>query len=262
MRFCTLFSGSSGNSIFISSGNTRLLLDAGYSGRTIASALDSIGEDPAKLTAILVSHEHQDHAHGVGVLSRRYDLPVYASGGTWKGMASRIGKIETGNIRRFCAGEEFQIGDIGVRSFGIPHDACEPAAFSFFADDRKVTVATDIGHANPQLLSFLDHSDLLLIESNHDIEMLKNGSYTWVLKNRILGKYGHLSNEAAAGIATHAVRGGTRQFILGHLSEENNLPKLALETVTAGLAAEGCVEGKDYSISVAARYACGDLITL
>lgn len=253
MKFCALFSGSSGNAIFIRSGKTGILLDAGLSGKSIVQALLSIDENPADMSAILVSHEHSDHCKGVGILSRRFNVPVYASGGTWKGMARSIGPVEDSCRCVFSADTCFGIGDIEVSSFGIPHDACEPTGFSFLAENSKVTVATDIGHLSKRLLKQLEGSDVLLIEANHDVDMLTTGSYPWPLKERILGNYGHLSNELAGDAVVHAANSGTRHFFLGHLSAENNTPAKALAAVKDKIAQSGCRE-RDLSLVLADRH--------
>lgn len=249
IRFCSLFSGSSGNSIFIASGSTRLLIDAGLSAKRITQALNSIGEKPEELSAILISHEHSDHVKGAGIISRKYNVPIYANSGTWSAMEMPIGPVDSSNKLLFETGCDFYIGDINVKTFAIPHDASEPVGFNFFIDGKKVTTATDIGHIDDELLCCLENSELILLESNHDIEMLKVGPYPWHLKKRILGDSGHLSNEKAGEVIAYLIEKGTRRFLLGHLSRENNFPELAYQTVkniicekTAGLECEIMLE--------------------
>ncbi|MDP4094051.1 MAG: MBL fold metallo-hydrolase [Bacillota bacterium] len=231
IKFCSLFSGSSGNSIFISSGETKLLVDAGLSAKKIKAALGSIGEEPGNLSAVLISHEHSDHTKGAGIMSRMFNLPVYANENTWKAMETEIGPVDSENRMYFETSEGFDIGDIHVKAFHIPHDASEPVGFNFFIEGKKVTTATDIGHINDELLSCLEESELLLLESNHDVEMLKVGPYPWNLKKRIMGDRGHLSNETAGKVIAYLAAKGTRRFLLGHLSKENNFPELAYQTV-------------------------------
>ena len=197
ISFCSLFSGSSGNSLFIKSENARILIDAGVSGISIIKALEEIGENPADLDAILVSHEHNDHCKAVGILSRKFDIPVYATISTWEAMKELIGNVKTHNIKDFIQDKMFNIKDMSIMPFAIPHDAAEPSGFSVFVGDCKITMATDIGHMTNKLLEHFDKSDLLYLESNHDIEMLKAGKYPYSLKQRILGHDGHLSNEMA-----------------------------------------------------------------
>ncbi len=262
IKFCSLYSGSSGNSIFVASGETKLLTDAGLSGRKIINALNSIGEDPSQLSAILVSHEHSDHIKGAGVLSRKFNLPIYASEGTWQAMEGLIGVVDECNKIRFSSYEPFMIGDIRVTPFLIPHDAAEPVGFSFEASGKKATIATDIGCINTDLLSYFEDSDLLLLESNHDAQMLKVGPYPWYLKQRIASSHGHLSNEAAGEVIAYMAQKGTKCFLLGHLSQENNFPELAYQTVCNALG-EKCLEvGTDVTVEVALRDKVGKVIEI
>ena len=253
IKFCSLYSGSSGNSLFLSSGNTKLLIDSGLSGKKIIEALLSIGENPAEISAILVSHEHSDHVRGVGVLSRKFDIPIYASQGTWLGMEREIGPVSLKNKQYFNPCNEFEIGNININAFPIPHDAREPVGFNFFVDNKKLTSATDIGHMSRRLLNFFEGSDLLLIESNHDVEMLKMGPYPWSLKKRIMGDNGHLCNEMAGKVIAYLAEKGTKYFILGHLSKENNFPELAYQTVCNILTEKNISVETDIALSVAAR---------
>lgn len=262
VKFCSLFSGSSGNSIFVAAGSTRLLIDAGLSAKKIIEALCSIGEKPSELSAILISHEHSDHIKGAGILSRKFNLPIHASEGTWKGMEQLIGPVLESNKVIFASYAPFQIGDIMVTPFPIPHDANEPVGYSFSAAGRKVTVATDIGHINLELLSCMEDSDLLLLESNHDIEMLRVGPYPWHLKRRIAGNRGHLSNDAAGEVIAYMAERGTKHFLLGHLSKENNFPELAYQTVCNALCEKSLQAGTDVMLEVVLRDRVGKVIEL
>lgn len=262
MRFCSLYSGSSGNAIFVASDNTRLLVEAGLSAKKIIEALHSIGEKPSEICAILVSHEHSDHIKGAGIMSRRFNLPIYASEGTWKAMERMIGPVLECNKRVFSSYAPFDIGDITVTPFPIPHDANEPVGYSFSSAGRKATIATDIGHISMELLSNFEDSDLLLLESNHDLEMLKIGPYPWPLKKRIAGKHGHLSNDAAGEVVAYMAERGTKRFLLGHLSKENNFPELAYQTV-CNVLCERCKEaGADITVDVALRDRVGKVIEI
>lgn len=260
IKFCSLFSGSSGNSLFVSAGRTKLLIDNGLSGKRIIEALISIGETPSELSAILVSHEHSDHIRGVGVLSRKFDIPVYANERTWSGMEKLIGPVSIKNKMYFNTGREFEIGNICVKAFSIPHDANEPVGFNFFVGNKKVTSATDIGHMNKELLGNFEGSDLLLIEANHDIEMLKVGPYPWPLKKRIMGDNGHLCNEMAGKVVAYLAGKGTKHFLLGHLSKENNFPELAYQTVCNILYEKNIDPVKDIFLSVAMRDRVGEAV--
>ena len=262
VRFCSLFSGSSGNCIFVSDGKTKILIDVGLSGVRIVEALNSVGEDPSEISAILITHEHSDHTKGVGILSRKFNIPIYANGGTWEGMKRELGKIKSENTKLFETENEFMIGDIGVRPFKIPHDAAEPVGYSFHIEGKKVTTATDIGHMNKTLLGELVGSDIILLESNHDIEMLKVGPYPYYLKQRILSNHGHLCNEMAGKVVSYLAEQGTRRFVLGHLSKENNFPELAYQTSLNALIEKGIEVGREVSLEVASREHAGSMITL
>lgn len=262
IKFCSLYSGSSGNSIFLGFGSTRLLVDAGLSAKRIIEALVSIGEKPSELSAVLVTHEHSDHIKGVGILSRKFNLPIYANHNTWAAMGSCIGPVDSCNRAFFCTGAEFNIGDIIIKAFPTPHDACDPVGYSFFAEEKKITVATDIGHMDPELLGCLEDSDLLLLESNHDLEMLRIGPYPWHLKRRIAGDRGHLSNEVAGKVIAHMAEKGTKRFLLGHLSKENNFPELAYQTVCNALHERSILAGTDILLDVALRDRVGKVIEI
>lgn len=239
MDFAPLFSGSSGNATYVRIDDTRLLVDAGLSGTRIAAELQKLDVDPGMLSALLVTHEHSDHIAGVGVLSRRYHLPVYATQGTWDAMAGKLGRMDPRNVRVIPTGQDFYLGQVGVTPFPIPHDAAEPVGYAFAARGVKVAVATDLGHINDQWMDQLVGCDLVLLESNHDVEMLKAGPYPYELKRRILGRRGHLSNEDAAKAAAELVSRGVKRILLGHLSRENNFPELAYRTVAQQLEEAG-----------------------
>ena len=263
MYFCPLFSGSSGNALFCQYGNTRLLIDAGKPGRPIEEALRSIGVVPETLSGILVTHEHSDHIAGVGVLARRFSLPVYATPGTWMAMEGKIGKIPGQLRREFYAGRDFWLGDIGVVPFGIPHDAADPVGFRLYGGSLSVATATDLGHFSSDVFSEIAGSDLILLESNHDPDMLRaNPRYASWLKQRSLGERGHLSNEACAEALLRLTAAGTGTVLLGHLSGENNTPELALRVSMEALAREDIRPGRDLRLSVALRDQISPLYTI
>ncbi len=263
VKFCSLFSGSSGNCLFLSAGSTKLLIEAGLSARKIAEALNSIGEDISDINAILVSHEHSDHIKGVGVLSRKFGIPVYANKSTWKAMEGLIGPLEEKNMVCFETGEAFSVGgDILVNTFPVPHDALEPVGFSFCAGGRKISIATDMGHVSAEVLDQLSASDLILVESNHDVEMLMVGPYPWHLKRRIMSDTGHLSNEMAGRLAAYLAERGTSRILLGHLSKYNNFPQLAYQTVQNALFEKNIYVGTDVMLDVALRDRTGSVIEL
>lgn len=253
INFCSFFSGSSGNCIFISDQKTNILVDAGVSGRTIEASLDSYGYSAKDVDAILITHEHTDHIKGVGVLSRKYNIPVYANKKTWESMMPLVGCIDTQNIKKFKTNSQFEIGNIGIKAFDIPHDAAEPVGFNFFVKGKKITTATDIGHVNKGLIENLKHSDILLVESNHDVEMVKVSRYPYFLKQRILGDNGHLSNESTGNLLCELVEHGVNKVLLGHLSKENNFPELCYQAVSNILSSKNIKVGKDIKMEVAKR---------
>lgn len=252
VRFCSLYSGSSGNSIFVGTDRTRLLVDAGVSGVRISGALRELCVEPERIDGILITHEHSDHIKGAGIFSRKYDVPIYAREKTWCAMRRELGKLKEENIK-VIEQEYFTVGDIDICHYSIPHDAADPAAYTFYAEGRKISVATDLGFVSEAVHTHLTGSDVVLIESNHDVEMLKNGSYPWPLKKRILGERGHLSNDGAAELAAELALTGTRYIYLGHLSQENNEPELALRTSCGVIAEHGLRVGRDVTVRIAAR---------
>ena len=253
LDFAPLFSGSGGNAIYVRMDETRILVDAGLSGSRIAGEMEKLDVEPGQLDALLVTHEHSDHVAGAGILSRRYDLPIYATQGTWSAMHSRLGKIKPANRRVIMPGQDFYIGRVNVTPFEIPHDAQEPVGYAFEGYGIKAAIATDLGHLSERWLARLADCDLLLLESNHDIEMLKVGRYPYPLKRRILGMRGHLSNEDAGRAAVMLYQRGVKHIILGHLSGENNFPELAYRTVADALLREGIQPGKMIGLEVARR---------
>lgn len=230
-KFCSLSSGSSGNCQYVETDNIRILIDAGMSGKKVEELLSDIDVLPNTIDAILVTHEHIDHTKGVGVLSRRYDIPILANEGTWSGMEKTIGNIKEYNIKTFNTGKEFELKDLGILPFDISHDAYEPVGYSIYHKNKKISVITDTGWVNEDMKEYIKGSSLYLIESNHDLEMLKVGKYPWPLKKRIMGEKGHLSNDDAGKIISEIVSGNGEIALLGHLSQENNFPLLAYKTV-------------------------------
>ena len=237
MFIAPLFSGSSGNATLIEIGGVRLLVDAGKSCRAILSALALIGVEPQSISAMLITHEHIDHISGVGALSRRFDIPVYANAATWEGMGC-VGNISTSNQRIFETGRDFYIGSAHVFPFATPHDAAESVGYSFTTGSRRISVMTDIGHVDKHLLDSVAGSDILLIEANHDPELVRSCRYPYVTKRRILSDHGHLSNENCGKALCSLYTTGVRNVILGHLSQDNNFESLALETVRGELIKE------------------------
>ena len=252
MKISPLFSGSSGNCSVICAGGANLLVDAGMTGKSIISALDDVGVDPKDLTAILVTHEHSDHIKSVGILSRRFNIPVYANEGTWKAMGPFIGDVSLRNIRTFVNGQDFYIDNVDITPFSTSHDAADPVGYSFFHKGKRIVYMTDTGCVTEKLRSYAEGADILFLESNHDIDMLKNGPYPYHLKRRILSDKGHLSNAAAGELLNKLYPTGVRRVILAHLSRENNTERIAYDTVRTSLL-EGGIPERDFFLTVAHR---------
>jgi len=262
--FCPLASGSNGNSVFVGCESTRVLFDAGSSGKRIQSSLRLIDIEPESISAIIITHEHCDHIIGAGVLSRRFDVPLYATEKTWIAMEREplLGPVSSKNKKIVCYDEIFTIGEMRIKPFKLSHDAAEPAGYSVFAEKYKISIATDLGLATDGVKDNLYDSDILLLESNHDVEMLKNGSYPWPLKKRIMSDFGHLSNLNCGTLITEIFSDRIKHVYLGHLSEENNRPYLAMETVCSILEANGIRPGSDFDITLADRGQVSEYIEL
>lgn len=253
MKICSIASGSSGNCIYVEDLKTKLLVDVGISGRRVTNGLSQIGVDGKELDGILVTHDHEDHIKGVGILSRKYDLPIYANEGTWEVMKDSIGKIHPKNVKYFDSKMLFSIKDFCIEPFPIPHDAKDPVGFSIYGQNKKMSIATDLGYINNDIFQKLDGADMVLLEANHDVQMLKVGPYPYYLKRRILGEEGHLSNESAGNALVYLVKMGLKQVLLTHLSKQNNFPELAYQTVYNMLINQKIKVGKDVKVDVAHR---------
>ena len=273
MRMTVLASGSKGNSTLVSSSRTRILVDAGLSCRELLKRMRMADEDPAAIDALLITHEHQDHVQGVAVLARKLGVPVYFTQAThrawmrWMMPHKRMtyaawlalrqqnpaereeetqGKEEPATTRQedpcnlpgveyFAAGSGFWIGDIAITPFTIPHDAADPVGFVFEADGVRMAIATDLGYMPPNVKMAIRNCDVLMLESNHDLEMLRDGPYPWSVKQRVMSRVGHLSNEAASDFLEKNYDGNASYVVLAHLSECNNLPELARVTAERAL---------------------------
>jgi phosphoribosyl 1,2-cyclic phosphodiesterase len=245
VRFSVLSSGSSGNALYIETEQIRLLVDVGLSGKQLTERLLQIGVLPESLTAILVSHEHIDHVKGLGVMARRYQLPIYLNEATYQHLPSSVGEIPVSMLHFLESGVTLSLADIGIESIPISHDAAEPLGFRFFHGDKSLAIVTDLGYVNEKIINCLDGVDSLIWESNHDVDMLRMGSYPWNVKRRILGDTGHLSNEDAAAALVEILRGTGEQIYLAHLSQDNNLLELAHLTVKNILQEAGLQVGTD-----------------
>jgi len=262
MKVCTLISGSSGNAIYIETARAKVMIDAGQSGKTISMALEeACCRSPQELDGLLLTHGHRDHISGVGVLARRYRLPVYATEGTWCELDSLPGKINEEQKNYLRAGESLEIGDLKIEPFPVSHDAMEPVGYLLSAGKKAVGVATDSGVFTAQMARMVTNVDGLVLEANHDLEMLKNGSYSWPLKKRISGILGHLSNDTAGNALLRIMGKNTRKVLLAHLSAENNHPDLALQTVQ-DILTENQVHLDEVDITVAPRYKPSAVISI
>lgn len=250
-RYCSLFSGSSGNCTYIGTSSGGLLVDAGVSAKRIETALREREIDPASIRGILITHEHTDHIAGLRVLVKRYHYPVYTAHGT------RESLLAAGVLTRADAGDALSAGlhtvaDMEVRAFHTSHDAAESMGYCVHTpDDRWVAVATDMGVVTPEVRQAITGCDLVHIESNHVVQMLENGPYPYRIKRRILSERGHLSNDACADELLSLAERGTTRFTLAHLSRDNNSPDLAAMTARAALSGGGLREGVDYLLRVA-----------
>lgn len=230
-KFCSLFSGSSGNSSFIQTDTTKILIDCGESAKKIVNSLLDIGINIENINAILITHEHIDHVKSLGTLSKKYNIPIYTNIETLNAIPVQRNKIIDDNINIFDFSNDFFIGDLKIHPFPIPHDAANPCGFNIYHNNKKISIATDIGHITPEIITNLEKSTFLLLESNYDPNILKCSQYQYHLKERISGPYGHLSNTVAGQTISHLLNTGLKTVMLGHLSKENNFPELAYKTV-------------------------------
>lgn len=231
----TLYSGSSGNCALVTTDNTNILIDAGVSAAKIVNALNEVGVRPDEIDAILITHEHSDHIAGLDVFLKKFSIPVYANAETVSVLKSSLRNVYPDRFREVRPFECFEIRDARIYPFDISHDAIHPMGYSIMDDETKISFVTDMGNINETILKIICKSEAVLIESNYDEKMLMSGFYPWNLKKRILGEKGHLSNDNAAWIATQLVSWGTKHIALGHLSENNNTPQIAYDTVYAML---------------------------
>jgi phosphoribosyl 1,2-cyclic phosphodiesterase len=237
MRFCVLGSGSGGNATLVEGGGARVLLDAGLGPRQLADRLVSAGGDPASLDAVFVSHEHGDHARGAAAFSARWGVPLALTGGTFRAAGLAAAKLPA--WEEIAPGETRNIRRLAVRAVAIPHDAAAPLAFVVSAGASSLGHATDLGHLGRGLVEALRGCDAVLVESNYDPAMLRDGPYPWSLKERILGPLGHLSNEDVARLLERGLGEACRRVVLAHLSRKNNHPELALQAAEESLERAG-----------------------
>ena len=253
LKFCSFASGSSGNCYLVRSDETTILIDAGISGKRIFQSLEENGVDRDEVQAVLVTHEHIDHVQSLPILTKRiHNLRVYANEETWMAIERPVAEERKAY---FVTGKDFQIGDMTIRPFAIPHDAVEPVGFSIYCDGRQLSIVTDVGYITEDIFEEIVDADLLLLEANHEKEMLLMGRYPYPLKQRILGDEGHLSNISAGECLCRLndAKAKKRQVLLGHLSHENNEPSVAMLAVRNTLLESGIVLGGDTNVDVVLR---------
>lgn len=243
IRFSILASGSSGNATLVETGDQKILVDCGLSGKKIEGLFEQVGRKMSDLDAILVTHEHVDHIKGLGVIARKYKLPVFANQKTWQAMDSMIGEVNSDQKFHFDMETVKSFGSLQVESFGVSHDAIEPMFYIFHSGDKKFVMITDTGYVSDRMKGHIKGADAYLFESNHDIEMLRMGRYPWNVKRRILGDEGHVSNEDAGIAISEVITDKTKRIYLGHLSKDNNMKDLARMSVSQTLAAQDIIIG-------------------
>lgn len=249
MRVINLSSGSDGNLTYIETDNTKILVDDGLSCKETQNRLSLIGVDGNQIDGIVITHEHKDHIKGVDVFSRKYNIPIYAHDEVWAGLYDKLPKVDDKNKKIFT--DTFGIKDLVITPVEVPHDV-KCFGFSISENDKKISILTDLGHTEDRILNSVKGSQLVYVEANHDINMLKNcEKYPLTLKMRIAGKNGHLSNDASAEFIEKLVTSGTRQIVLAHLSKENNTPELAFNYISSKLADKDLIEGEMFKIDVA-----------
>ncbi|MCJ7842866.1 MBL fold metallo-hydrolase [Lederbergia sp. NSJ-179] len=248
MQFSVLASGSTGNATYVETEDHSILVDAGLSGKQMDKLFQQIGRDPAKLDAILVTHEHVDHIKGVGIMARKYQLPIYANERTWQAMERQLGKISTEQKFTFEMETVKCFGSLQVESFGVSHDAVEPMFYSFHLGDKKLVLITDTGYVSDRMKGTIANADMYIFESNHDIQMLRMGKYPWNIKRRILSDIGHVSNEDAALAMCDCIGDKTKGIFLAHLSLDNNMKDLARMSVQQTLETKGLPVGSQFQL--------------
>ncbi|MBC1227142.1 MBL fold metallo-hydrolase [Listeria booriae] len=248
LRFSILASGSSGNATLIETANQTILVDCGLSGKKIENLFGEVGRSMTEVDAILVTHEHVDHIKGLGVLARRYEVPIYANAKTWAAMEPSIGEINSAQKFQFDMETVKSFGSLQVESFGVSHDAAEPMFYIFHSGKKKFVMITDTGYVSDRMKGHIANADAYLFESNHDVGMLRMGRYPWNVKRRILGDEGHVSNEDAGIAMSEVIGDATKRIYLGHLSKDNNMKDLARMSVSQTLAGEGIIVGEQIEL--------------
>jgi len=265
MRLCSIASGSSGNCIYAGSDHTHLLIDTGVSKKRIEAGLNELEVKGEELNGILITHEHSDHIQGLGVFSRRYEIPIYATPGTIRGIcaSNSLGRMPEGLLYEIEIDQKFTLGDLNIKPFEISHDANQPSGFRIEDQKKVIAIATDLGVYDEYTVENLSGLDAVLLEANHDIHMLEVGPYPYPLKRRVMGERGHLSNELSGRLLCDILHDDLKFVMLGHLSKENNYERLAHETVKLEITlGDNPYKGDDIPITVATRGAVSQIITV
>ena len=262
LKFCSLSSGSSGNSLLVETESTRVLIDAGFSGKQTEKLLLDAKVMPETIDAILITHEHIDHIKGAGVLSRKYNIPILANEDTWLAMIDKVGKIKENNIIVFKNDFDFSLRDVDIHPFSTYHDSANSCGFVIYKDNKKFSIMTDTGFVSQKMKNTISGSNLYFIEANHDLNMLKNGNYPYDLKRRILSTKGHLSNVDCAFTLGEVLSGNEENVVLAHLSNDNNTRELAYTTVDNYLRSIGMDTNRDIQLSLACRSEVSNKIIL
>lgn len=248
LHFSVLASGSTGNAIYVESGEHSFLVDAGLSGKQMEALFDKIDREMGKLTGLLVTHEHSDHIKGIGVIARKYKLPIYANAKTWSAMDGLIGEIPVDQKFTFDMETVKSFGPLDIESFGVSHDAAEPMFYVFHHEGKKLVLITDTGYVSDRMKGIISNAEVYVFESNHDVQMLRMGRYPWSIKRRILSDVGHVSNEDAAIAMSEVAGDKTKQIYLAHLSQDNNMKDLAKMSVTQTLQSRGIIIGEQFEL--------------
>lgn len=264
MRICSIASSSSGNCIYVGTDHTHILIDAGISGKRIKAALETIGVDPSDINAIVITHEHSDHIRGLGVMARKYHIPIYTTKPTWRKieLSGITGIIDETLFSPIAPGIDFTINELLIHPFSTSHDAVQPVSYTFTHNEKKISVVTDLGCYDQLVVDKVKDSNILFIEANHDVEMLASGSYPRYLKQRILSDRGHLCNEMSGKLVSEALSSNLKYVVLAHLSRENNHPDLAHAAVCTVLERERGVSFSDLQVLVSEKEEMSCLITI
>lgn len=254
MEYISIASGSNGNCHFINEKNTKILVDVGITGKKVVEGLSSFDIDLKNTQGILVTHEHTDHIRGVGVLSRKYDIPIFATKKTMEELSGKIGKISEKNLKIIKKDEKFNIGDLEICAHEISHDAVDPVMYKIYNGKKNIAIITDLGYVSKKIEDISKGCDVVVLESNHDPNMLEVGPYPFELKKRVGSKWGHLSNDSCGEFCAKLIKNGTKKILLAHLSRQNNMPLLAYQSVISILDKYGISSKNDVQISVLEQF--------